>query len=134
MCLQQLSAGVCSLITTHHTGTLILRSATCSQTSTWVWFQAQAEPSPNAPRMESAAPWMLQSVLESSSEMLSAPICGFLHHLDEEGFYSGGERHGASIRAPGAAWAGDQQAAAEASDNFSTPTKKVQYIVYLGTV
>lgn len=66
--LQQLSAGVSSLITTHHTGTLILRSATCSQTSTWLWFQAQAEPSPNAPRMEPAAPWMLQSVLESSSE------------------------------------------------------------------
>lgn len=62
---------------------------------------------------------MLQSVLESSAEMLSAPICGFLYHLDEEGFYGGEERHGASIRAPGAAWAGDQQAPAKASDNFS---------------
>lgn len=84
--------------------------------------------------MESAAPQMLQSELESGSEMLNAPICGFLYHLDEEGFYCGEERQGASIRAPGAARAGDQQAAAEASDNFSTPTKKVQYIVYSAAV
>lgn len=84
--------------------------------------------------MEPAAPWMLQSGLESSSEMLSAPICGFLYHLDEEGFYGGEGRHGASIRAPGAARAGDQEAAADNSDNFPAPTKKVQYIVYSGAV
>lgn len=62
------------------------------------------------------------------------PSVGFLHHLDEEGFHSGEERHGASIRTPGAARAGDEQAAAEASSNFSAPTKKVQYIVYSGAV
>lgn len=62
------------------------------------------------------------------------PSVGFLRHLDEEGFYGEEERHRASIRTPGAARAGDQQAAAEASDNFSTPTKKVQYIVCLGAV
>lgn len=82
--------------------------------------------------MESAAPWMLQSVLESSSEMLSAPICGFLYHLDEEGFMVGkkGMEHPSEPQ---------EQHGQETNRLLLRlliifPTKKVQYIVYSGAV